>query len=160
MRGKVPAGVTLALALLIPAAPAVAETGALRPETASCQEVMVYTDIRALVTIDLDTASNDDIQVLAARILNAANANSLTGLSGAVKKHLAGTPDELRAFLKTTLQKPWSTDLRIAISRTLTNAGPHVQTAAREALNNGTIDAYLTYLNHGLYIARALDCSL
>jgi hypothetical protein len=34
-----------------------------------------------------------------------------------------------------------------------------VQTAAQEALDDGAIDTFLTYLNHGLYVARALDTS-
>jgi hypothetical protein len=160
MRWKIPAAGTLALALLIPAAPAVAQTGTPRLETASCQTVIVYTDIRELVTIDLDTASDMDLRVLSARILTAANANSLTTLSRAIQKQLAGTPDNLRTFLRTQLQTAWSVDLRIAIYRTLTNAGSHVQAAAQETLTAATIDAYLAYLNHGLYIARALDCAI
>ncbi|MGC4811172.1 ALF repeat-containing protein, partial [Micromonospora sp. DT228] len=66
--------------------------------------------------------------------------------------------DDLRAFLKTGLRVSWTTDLRIAANRTMPNAGDNVRAAAQVALDNGTIDALLTYLNHGLYVARALDC--
>jgi hypothetical protein len=110
----------------------------------------VYADIRKLVTIDLDTTSEMDLRVLSARILTAANANSLTTLSSAIQRQLAGTPDDLRTFLRTQLQTAWSVDLRIAVYRTLTNAGSHVQTAAQQTLTTGTIDAYLAYLDHGL----------
>jgi hypothetical protein len=116
----------------------------------------VYTDVRTLVTIDLDTASDRAVRVLAGQILTAANANSLTTLPGAIQTKLGGTPDELRTFLKTQL----SAVLRIAVGRTLTNAGVHVKTAAQQALDNGTIDGYMAFLNHGLYIARASDCAL
>jgi hypothetical protein len=34
-----------------------------------------------------------------------------------------------------------------------------VQTAAQNALDNGSIDAFLAYLNDGLYVARGLDCA-
>jgi hypothetical protein len=98
--------------------------------------------------------------VLTARILTAANANSLTTLSGAIQKQLNENPQGLRTFLKTQMQTAWSVDLRIAIYRTLTNAGSHVQTAAQETLTTATVDAYLAYLNHGLYIARARDCAI
>jgi hypothetical protein len=160
MRWKIPAGVTLALALLIPAAPAAAQTGTPRVQTASCPTVVVYTDVRQLITIDLDTASDRAVRVLAGQILTAANANSLTTLPGALQTQLSGTPDELRTFLKTKVLTVWSTDLRIAIGRTLTNAGAHVQAAAQQVLSTATIDAYLAYLNHGLYIARASDCAI
>jgi hypothetical protein len=30
----------------------------------------------------------------------------------------------------------------------------------KSALDNGTADAFLTYLNHGRYVARARDCAL
>lgn len=66
MRWKVPAGVLMALALLIPAAPAVAQTD-LPGLNEACQTVerKVYKDIRELVTIDLDTATNVEVRVLA-----------------------------------------------------------------------------------------------
>jgi hypothetical protein len=51
-------------------------------------------------------------------------------------------------------------DLRIAVGRTLTNAGVHVQAAAQLVLGTATVDAYLAYLNHRLYIARASDCAI
>ena len=59
------------------------------------------------------------------------------GRDGLVQRHLealAGTPDDLPTLLRTQLQTAWSVDLRI--------------------------DAYLGYLNHGVYIARALDCAI
>ncbi|MFI9010006.1 hypothetical protein ACIGNX_22515 [Actinosynnema sp. NPDC053489] len=41
----------------------------------------------------------------------------------------------------------------------MTGAGPNVRAAAQEALDNGTVDAFLGHLNGGLYVARALDPS-
>jgi len=157
MGWKIPAGILLALALLIPASSAVAQTGSPGLNAASCQTVKLYTDIRELVTIDLDTASNIDIRVLANQILAAAKADSLATLPSRLQTQLDGTADDLRAFLKTNLQTVWSTDLRVAINQTMTGAGSNVQAAAQEALDNGTVDAFLDYLNGGLYVARALD---
>jgi hypothetical protein len=159
MRWKIPAGVTLALALLVPAAPAVAQTTTTpRVETAaSCPAVVVYTDLRQLITIDLDTASDRAVRVLAGQLFTAANANSLTSLAAALQTQLGATPDELRTFLQTNLTAVWSTDLRIAVGRTLTNAGTHVNAAAQQTLGTATIDAYLAYLNDGWYVARASD---
>jgi hypothetical protein len=118
-----------------------------------------YADIRELVTIDLDAASDTDVRVLANQILAAAKADLLTTLPGRLQARLDGTADDLRAFLKTKLQTAWSIDLRIAVNQTMTNAGSNVKAAAQEALDNGTVDASLAYLNHGLYLARALDCT-
>ncbi|MEV4626583.1 LPXTG cell wall anchor domain-containing protein [Micromonospora sp. NPDC049523] len=160
MRWKVPAGVLMALAFLIPASPAVAQTEAPGLNEA-CQTVerKVYRDIRELVTIDLDTATDLEVRVLTAHILAAANADSLTVLPRAIQERLKGTPDDLRAFLKTGMQNAWSVDLRINVVRTLTGAGPYVEEATQTVLKNGTIDAYLAYLNDGLYVARAQDCA-
>ena len=160
MRRNIPAGVLMALAFLIPAAPAVAQTGS-PGLNGACQTVerKVYKDIRELVTIDLDTASDTDVRVLADQILTAARADSLTTLPGAIQQRLDSTADDLRAFLKTDLQKVWSMDLRIAVVQTLTGAGTNVKVAAQKVLDEGTIDAYLAYLNDGLYVARALDCA-
>lgn len=127
----------------------------------ACQTVerKVYKDIRELVTIDLDTASNVEVRVLANQILAAANADSLPILPRVIQERLDGTADDLRAFLTTDLQNAWSTDLRITVVRTLTDAGANVKAAAQKALDEGTIDAYLAYLNDGLYAARELDCA-
>jgi predicted small secreted protein len=146
----------MALALLIPAVPAVAQTGSAGLNETTCQTV-VYADIRELVTIDLDTASNTEVRVLANQILAAATADSLTILPGRLQARLDGTADDLRAFLKTNLPGVWSTDLRIAVNRTMPGAGANVQAAAQKALDDGTIDAFLAYLNDGLYVARAFD---
>ncbi|MEU0157064.1 ALF repeat-containing protein [Micromonospora fulviviridis] len=160
MRWKIPAGVLLALAFLIPAAPAVAQT---EPPglNEACQTVerKVYKDIRELVTIDLDTVTNVEVRVLANQILATANADSLPVLPDAIQERLDGTADDLRAFLKADVQKAWSTALRITVVRTLTDAGANVKAAAQKALDEGTVDAYLAYLNNGLYAARALDCA-
>ncbi|WP_407664304.1 LPXTG cell wall anchor domain-containing protein [Micromonospora parastrephiae] len=43
--------------------------------------------------------------------------------------------------------------------RTLTGAGANVKAAAQKVLDEGAVDAYLAYLNNGLYAARALDCA-
>jgi LPXTG-motif cell wall-anchored protein len=150
----------MALAFLIPAAPAVAQTGPTGLNEA-CQTVerKVYKDIRELVTIDLDTATDVEVRVLANQILAAAKADMLPVLPGAVQARLDGTADDLRAFLKSDVQNAWSTDLRISVNRTFTDAGANVKAAAQKALDPGGIDAYLAYLNDGLYAARALDCA-
>ncbi|WP_317620683.1 LPXTG cell wall anchor domain-containing protein [Actinoplanes sp. KI2] len=150
----------MALALLVPAAPVAAQT-APPGLNAACQTVerKVYEDIRKLVTIDLDTATDVQVRILANQILAEATAESLSVLPDAVQKGLDGTPDDLRTFLKTGLSKPWSTALRVAVDQTLTGAGTNVKAAAQKALDDETIDAYLAYLNDGLYAARALDCA-
>ena len=160
MRRTISAGVLMALVLLIPAAPAAAqaETPGL---DASCQTVerKLFKDIRELVTIDLDTATEVEIQVLANQILAAAKADSLPVLPPAMQERLEGTAEDLRAFLKKGMLTAWTTDLRISVGRTLTGAGANVQAAAQKVLDDGTIDALLAYLNEGLYAARALDCA-
>jgi hypothetical protein len=156
MRWKIPAGVVMALAFLVPAAPAVAQTASPAAAETTCQTI-VYTDIRTLVTIDIDTASTGALRLLAYRVLAAANRNSLTTLPGEVQAALSGTVDDLRAFLKTELQPVWSLDLRVAVADTVSGAGANVAAAGKNALKNGTVDALLAYLNDGLYIARATD---
>ncbi|MFC3503888.1 LPXTG cell wall anchor domain-containing protein [Micromonospora krabiensis] len=160
MRWKLPAGVLMALAFLVPSAPAMAQIEP-RVLNEACQTVerKVYQDIRELVTIDLDTATNTEVRVLANQILAAAKADSLPVLPDAIQERLDGTADDLRAFLKTDLQNSWSTALRATVVRTLTGAGTNVKAAAQKALDEGTIDGYLAYLNDGMYAARALDCA-
>jgi LPXTG-motif cell wall-anchored protein len=160
MRWKLSAGVLVALAFLIPAAPAMARTGS-PGLNESCQTVerTVYKDVRQLVTIDLDTATNVELRILANQILSVASAESLPVLTQAVQERLDGTTDDLRKFLKTDLRNAWTTDLRISVLRTLTGAGANVKAAAQKVLDDGDIDAYLAYLNDGLYAARALDCA-
>jgi Short repeats of unknown function len=160
MRRNILAGVLMALAFLIPAAPALAQTESPGLDK-DCQTVerKVYADIRTFVTIDLDTAPVGEVRVLAARILAEATANSLPILKGAVQQRLNGTDSDLRSFLKTDMKNAWTVDLRNAVARTLTGAGANVQAAAQKALGEGTIDAYLAYLNNGLYDARARDCA-
>jgi hypothetical protein len=160
MRWKIPVGVLLALALFIPMSSATAQpsSSGLSSET-SCQ-VKSYKDLRQLITIDLDAASDVAVRVLASQILAAAVADSLVVLPPALQVRLDGTAEDLRAFLKADMLNAWATDLRLAVVRTLPGAGANVQAAADEALGNGTIDAYLSYLNNGLYIARALDSGI
>ncbi|MFI6763478.1 LPXTG cell wall anchor domain-containing protein [Micromonospora sp. NPDC050417] len=160
MRWKIPAGALMALVFLIPAAPAVAQTES-PGLNESCQTVerKVYKDIHKLVTIDLDTATNVEVRVLANQILAAATADSLLVLPRATQERLDGTAEDLREFLKDDMQNTWSTDLRITVARTLTGAGTNVNEAAQKVLRDGAIDAYLAYLNNGLYAARALDCA-
>jgi len=160
VRRTISAGVLMALALLIPAAPAAAqaETPGL---DAACQTVerKLFKDIRELVTIDLDTATDVEIRVVANQILAAAEAESLPVLPRAMQERLDGTADDLRAFLKKDMLTAWTTDLRVSVVRTLTGAGANVQAAAQKVLDDWTIDASLAYLNEGLYAARALDCA-
>ncbi|PTA44590.1 LPXTG cell wall anchor domain-containing protein [Micromonospora sp. RP3T] len=160
MRGKFPAGVLMALALLIPAAPAMARTPSPGPNEA-CQTVdrKVYQDVRTMVAIDLDTATTTQVRLLANQILAEANRESLPVLPGALQERLNGTADDLRAFLRTDLENAWSTALRVSVAQTLTNAGPNVRAAAKKVLDAPSVDAYLAYLNDGRYAARALDCA-
>ncbi|MFG3600232.1 LPXTG cell wall anchor domain-containing protein [Micromonospora chersina] len=160
MRWKLPAGVLMALAFLVPAAPAVAQTEPpVLNEACQTVERKVYKDIRELVTIDLDTATNVELRVLANQILAAAKADSLPVLPDAIQERLDGTADDLRAFLKADVQTAWLTALRVTVVRTLTGAGTNVKAAAQKALDDGSVDASLAYLNNGLYAARALDCA-
>ncbi|GAA1789937.1 hypothetical protein GCM10009682_10030 [Luedemannella flava] len=160
MRSRIRVGVLLALAVLVPAAPAVAYAASSGPN-ASCQPVerKVYQDIRELVTIDLETASDTDVRLLANQIQAAAKANALTSLPGRLQERLDGPAEDLRAFLRTNLQTVWTIDLRVAVGQTMTGAGANVQAAAQKVLDEGTIAALLAYLNDGLYAARALDCA-
>jgi LPXTG-motif cell wall-anchored protein len=57
------------------------------------------------------------------------------------------------------MQTVWATDLRVAVNQTMTGAGAKVKAAGQEVLDEGTIDAFLAYLNNGLYVARGLDCA-
>jgi LPXTG-motif cell wall-anchored protein len=159
MRWKIPA-VLVALAFLIPVASGVAQAGTPAPSQ-PCQtgERKVYKDFRQLVTIDLTTASDTDVRVLADQLLTEARAESLPTLPQSLQHGLDGNPADLRAFLETGLLKNWTSDLRLPVVQTLNGAGPHVTAAAQEALDAGTVDAYLAYLNDGLYVARALDCA-
>ncbi|GAA4606201.1 LPXTG-motif cell wall-anchored protein [Actinoplanes octamycinicus] len=159
-RWKMSAGVLIAAALVMPAAPAVARTEPAGLD-AECQTVerKVYTDIRQLVTIDLDTATDTEVRVLANQILFRAKAESLPVLPDTVQERLRGTAEDLRAFLQTGLQNAWWTSLRIAVLRTLRDTGANVQATAQKVLDTEALDAYLAYLNDGLYAARALDCA-
>ncbi|GAB7039119.1 MULTISPECIES: LPXTG cell wall anchor domain-containing protein [Catenuloplanes] len=160
MRWKTSASALVALAFLIPAAPATAQEA--QPGLdAACQTVerKVYTDVRKLVTIDLDTATDADVEVLATQIMTTAKSESLPVLPGAIEDRLKGSTEDLREFLKTGMRTAWSTDLRISVTRTLTNARANVRAAAQQTLGTATIDGYLAYLNEGLYAARALDCA-
>src|SRR5437899_2278791 len=134
MRWKIPAGFVLALALLIPAAPALAATGSPTAAPVTCQPV-VHTDIRKLVTIDLTTASDTQVRVLANQILSVAKTESLSRLPGSVQARLDGTAADLRVYLQTTVFSVWSTDLRIATVRMINSPGSHVKTAAQQALD-------------------------
>ncbi|MEV4499961.1 LPXTG cell wall anchor domain-containing protein [Micromonospora arborensis] len=160
MRWKVPAGALVALAFLIPAAPAMAEAKAPGLD-AACQTVerKVFKDIRELVTIDLDTANTAQLRLLAYRILDEAKVNSLPTLPPQIEERLNGTSDDLRAFLKTSVQNIWTIDLRISVGRTMTGAGANVRAAAQTVLDDEAVDAYLAYLNNGVYAARELDCA-
>ncbi|MFI2712904.1 ALF repeat-containing protein [Micromonospora sp. NPDC018662] len=160
MRWKLSAGVVIALAFLIPAAPAAAQAQVPGLDPA-CQTVerKVYKDFRELITIDLDTANNAEVRLLAYRLLAEAQAESLHVLPDDLEKRLNGTADDLRAFLKSGVQDRWQTDLRVKTGQTMTGAGPNVRAAAQKALDDGSTDVLLAYLNTGLYDARALDCA-
>jgi LPXTG-motif cell wall-anchored protein len=160
MRRMVSAGVLMALVFLIPAAPAAAraETSGL---DAACQTVerKIFEDIRELVTIDLDTATDIEVRVVANQIMSATKDDSFPVLPPALQERLDGTEEDLRAFLKKGMYSAWTADLRISIGRTMTDAKANVLAAAQKVLNSGTFDTYLAYLNEGLYAARALDCA-
>ncbi|WP_203794105.1 ALF repeat-containing protein, partial [Actinoplanes couchii] len=160
MRRNITAGVLMALALLVPAAPAAAHAAAPGLD-ATCQTVerKLFTDIRKLITIDLDTATDTEIRVVANQIQAAAKADALPVLPGAIQEALDGTAEELKAFLKTGALSAWKVDLRVSVTRTLNNAGPKVKAGAQDVLKDGGTDVMLTWLNEGLYAARALDCA-
>ncbi|MEV6849368.1 hypothetical protein AB0M88_38805, partial [Actinoplanes sp. NPDC051411] len=71
MRWKMPAGVMLAVALLIPAAPAMAQSQTTKTAAATCQTV-TYVDIRTLVPADLDAATDTQVRIAGTQILSAA----------------------------------------------------------------------------------------
>ncbi len=162
MRRKISAGVLMALVLLVPAAPAAAHAQA-PGLNAACQTVerKLYTDIRELVTIDLDTATDAEIEAVATRILSAVKADSLPVLPEAMQEKLGASADDLRAFLKKGMRTAWTVALRISVGRTMADAdaGANVRAAAQKTLDDGSIDASLAYLNEGLYAARELDCA-
>lgn len=161
MRWKLPAGVLLATALLVAPTAAPAQVTTMSPAlaAATCQTI-VFKDLRQLIIIDLDSATDTQVRLLANQLLVEAKAEALTTLPGRIQARLDGTPADLRTFLKTGYQSSWATDLRIAVNRTMPGAGPNVQAAAQTALDNGTTDVFLAYLDHGLYFARAQDCIL
>lgn len=103
MRWKVLAGALMAAAFLIPATPAAAQVGPPGLD-ASCQPIerTVYTDICELVAINLDTATDEEVRVLAAQILSAAKTDSLIVVPREITERLNGTGD-LRSFLKAEL---------------------------------------------------------
>jgi hypothetical protein len=159
MRWKMPAGVMLAVALLIPAAPAMAQSGTPKTAAATCQTI-TYVDIRTLIPADLDAATDTRVRIAATQILNAATTEKLTYLPGQVQQALDSTSVDLRAFLRTRVQPVWMTDLRIAANQALAKGGPNVQTAAQTALDTDTADGFMAFFNHELYRARARDCAL
>ncbi|GIE81200.1 hypothetical protein Aph02nite_71500 [Actinoplanes philippinensis] len=157
---KISAGALMALALLIPAAPAAAgaETPVLNE---ACQPVQpkVFQDFRELITIDLDTANAGEVRVLAYRLLEEAKAESFIVLPEEIEKKLGGTEEDLRAFLKDRVLTSWMHALRISVGWTMTNGGTNVKAAANKTLDDGSYEALLAYLNKGVYAARALDCA-
>lgn len=160
MRGKIPAGIAIALAFMVPAAPAMAQSASPGLDQ-NCQTVerKTFTDIRELFTFDLDTANVSQLRLLTNRILFAANNEALPTLPDVVQKRLDGTSEDLRAWLKNDAQAVWAIDLQIKVGQTMTGAGPKVKEAAQKTLDAATVDPYLAYLNEGLYAARALDCA-
>ncbi|WP_342750451.1 ALF repeat-containing protein [Pseudosporangium ferrugineum] len=138
-----------------------ASTETLTADNKACQTVerKVYKDIREMLAIDLDAATDTELQILAAQLLTVAKAASLPILPGEIEEVLRDPEGDLRAFLKTGAKQAWTTDLRISVVRTLTNAGTNLKAAAQKALDTATIDAYLAYLNDGQYVARELDCA-
>ncbi|WP_422737564.1 LPXTG cell wall anchor domain-containing protein [Micromonospora sp. WMMD729] len=160
MRGKIPAGIAIALAFMVPAAPAMAQSASPGLDQ-NCQTIerKSFKDIRELFTIDLDTATTTQLRVLTAQILHYADTEGLPTLPDVIQEPLNGTSDDLRAWLKTDAQKVWAVDLRISVVRTLTAAGPKVKEATQKTLDEASVDGYLAYLNDGLYAARALDCA-
>ncbi|SCE80644.1 LPXTG cell wall anchor domain-containing protein [Micromonospora chokoriensis] len=160
MRWKIPAGALIALAFLVPAAPAAAQFES-PGKDAACQTVerKVYQDVRKIVAVDLDTPTDQEIRVLTAQLLHWAKVDKLAGLQDTVEQRLKGTPEELRAFLKKGVPNVWTTDLRIKVNQSMTGAGVNVKKAAQVTLDNGSADALLAYLNDGVYTARELDCA-
>lgn len=171
MRWSIPAGALIALAFLVPTAPAVAQTESPRTVTQTespglnedCEPVerKVYKDLRNQLSIDLDNAHFGELRLLASRILHEAHINSFNRLSDGINEGLEGTEDELRAYLRADVQDVWHIDLRIRVNQTVApvDTGPEVEDAGQKALDDGSVDAFLAYLNDGLYVARARDCA-
>ncbi|WP_433064817.1 ALF repeat-containing protein [Dactylosporangium sp. CS-033363] len=153
MRWKIPAGVVLTLALLAPAAAAPSAASA----ATTCPTVFVYADFRSLVTIDLDTASDTEVRLLANQLQAEAKAEKLTTSPGRFQTALDGTPENLRTYLKSGWQGSWRIDLRVAVNQTMAAGGPNVKAAAQVVLDNGTVEAFLAFQNDGRYLARAAD---
>jgi hypothetical protein len=152
MRWKIPAGVVLALALLTPPASAAAAA-----QTTTCPTVFVYADFRERVTIDLDTASDTEVRLLANQLQAEAKAEKLTTSPGRFQTALDGTPENLRTYLKSGWQSSWRIDLRVAVNQTMSAGGPNVKAAAQVVLDDGTVEAFLAFQNDGRYLARAAD---
>lgn len=160
MLKKISAGALMALAFLLPAAPAAAEAATpVLNEACQPAEPKVFADLRELITIDLDSANAGQLRILAYRILEAATATPLTSLPGRIEEALKGSEEDLRAFLKKDVLTTWTHDLRIAIGQAMTKGGTNVKATANKVLDDGSIDALLAYLTKGLYAARALDCA-
>jgi LPXTG-motif cell wall-anchored protein len=160
MLKKISAGVLMALAFLMPAAPAAAEAGTpVLDEACQTVEPKVFTDLRDMITIDLDTANAGQVRILAYKILEAAAAIPLTVLPGRIEERLKGSEEDLRAFLKKDVLTIWMHDLRVAVGQAMTKGGANVKATANRVLDDGSIDALLAYLTKGLYAARALDCA-
>jgi LPXTG-motif cell wall-anchored protein len=159
MRWNVLAGVVTALAFLVPTAPAAAQTASPGLNEA-CQTIErpEYKDLRKLIDVDLDTATNVQVRIRTNQVVSAARIESLVRLADAGQAALGGSEEDPRAFLKTGMEKFWSEDLLALVSQTLAGGGAHVKAAAQKVLDENTIDAALAYLNDGLYIARELDC--
>lgn len=159
MRWKALACVVTALAFLIPAAPAAAQLTTPGLDEA-CQPIerLQYKDLRKLIDIDLDTATDIEVRVRADQVLFEARAESLPRLPDATQAALDGSEDDLRVFLKTGMEKVWFDDLLVLVTQTMTGGGANVKAAASKTLDEGTIEASLAYLNNGLYVAREKDC--
>ncbi|MFI5928806.1 LPXTG cell wall anchor domain-containing protein [Micromonospora sp. NPDC051543] len=160
MRGKIPAGIAIALAFMVPAAPAMAQSASPGLDQ-NCQTVerKTFKDIRELFTFDLDTANVGQLRLLTAQLLHYANTEALPTLPDVIQERLGGTSDDLRAWLKNDAQKVWTIDLRIKVGQTMTGAGTNVKEAAQKTLDAEGVEPYLAYLNEGLYAARAVDCA-
>lgn len=160
MRGKILAGALMALAFFIPATPAAAQTPPPGlDETCQIVERKVYKDVRELITIDLDTASHAEIHLLAYRLLEVADDYSFDSTSHELQEAMNGSTDDLRTFLKGRVEDKWWIDMRIKVNQKMANGGANVKEAAQEVLNISSMDAFLAFLNDGLYAARELDCA-
>ncbi|KOT99241.1 hypothetical protein ADK70_04580 [Streptomyces rimosus subsp. pseudoverticillatus] len=140
------AATALTPALLL-ATPAFATAAAAAPASAPVTQATAGDDK------PVDEMSEDDLRVAVLRILGGKNVG--VGVTREANAALNGTPDDLRAFLKTGYRLAQAEDDRVAIGRILAkpNISKALRKAAEKALADGTPEALRHFLEVGQYEA-------